>query len=175
MFSRRWRYDLLAAPTPLSTGQQIRLPLIDLKSLTGGGARVVHDIEGQALLVAEELQAGVLPDRALEYCEQLCRGFHMSVGAEAREWVHRWLCVGWAVGTVEESDGAARRGRSELHHLTALSLFRGRMYDEVEHAEDEEVKACADAYFLALFGGYYLRREPNATTDTIVQGWRAGR
>jgi hypothetical protein len=94
-------------------------------------------------------------------------------GAEAREWVHHWLCVGWAVGTVEESNGAARPEKSERHHLSALSRFRGRMYGEVEQAEDEEVKAYADAYFLALFGGYYLRREPNATTDAILRGRRA--
>jgi hypothetical protein len=171
MFSRRWKYDALEAPTPLATGQEIRLPSIDLKSLTGGGSRLVGDIEAQALLVAEELQTGGLPDRALEYGEQLCRGFHISEGAEARDWVDRWLCVGWAVGTVEESNGAARRGRSERHHLTALSLFRGRMFGEVEQTEEEEVKACADAYFLALFGGYYLLREPNAATDSIVRGW----
>jgi hypothetical protein len=175
MFSRRWRYDELEAPTPLGTGQEIRLPYIDLKSLTGGGSRLVGDIEAQAVLMAEELQTGGLPSRALEYGEQLCRGFDMSEGAEAREWVDRWLRVGWAVGTVEETSGAARPGRSERHHLTALARFRGRLYNEVEQAEEEGVKACADAYFLALFGGYYLRREPNATADSIVRGWRAGR
>ena len=173
MFSRRWKYDDLEAPTPLGTGQEIRLPYIDLKSLTGGGSRVVDDIEAQALRVAEELQTGGLPDRALEYGEQLCRACRVPEGAEAREWVHRWLCVGWAVGTVEESNGAARPGRSERHHLSALSRFRGRMYAEVEQAEEEGVKAYADAYFLALFGGYYLRREPNATTDSILRGRRA--
>jgi hypothetical protein len=175
MFSRRWKYDELVAPTPLTSGQEIRLPYIDLKSLTGGGYRVVKDIEAQALVVAEELEAGGLPGRAVEYGEQLCSGFHLSAEAEAREWVYRWLRVGWGVGTVEESSGAARRGRSERHHLTALSLFRGSMYGEVEQLEEEEVRAYADAYFLALFGGYYLRREPNGATDTIVQGWRAGR
>ena len=68
---------------------------------------------------------------------------------------------------------AARK--SERHHLSALSRFRGRMYGEVEQAEDEEVKAYADAYFLALFGGYYLRREPNAATDSILRGPPRGR
>jgi hypothetical protein len=28
------------------------------------------------------------------------------------------------------------------------------MFGEVEQTEEEAVKACADAYFLALFGGY---------------------
>jgi hypothetical protein len=49
------------------------------------------------------------------------------------------------------------------------------MYGEVEVTDHDEVKACHDAYCLALFGGYYLRREPSATLGqppTTTTAWR---
>jgi hypothetical protein len=46
------------------------------------------------------------------------------------------------------------------------------MHEEVETSDDEDIRAGADASFLALFGGYYLCRAPEATAATIMRSWR---
>jgi hypothetical protein len=165
---RRWKYVELEPPTPLTGSGQVRLPGIDMTMITGREAKVTDDIEAQVLELAADLAPEPLPYRAEEYGDQLCAAFGVEEGTPARDWVWRWLAFGWIVGTVEESNGAARPGEVERHHLAVLNLLRRRMYDELEENEDESVRACADAYFLALFGGYYLRREPTATTDNIM-------
>jgi hypothetical protein len=166
----RWQYVDLEAPTPLGSRARIRLPGIDMQMVTGRRrVRLVEDIEAQARKLAEELAAAPLPHRADEYGEQLCRHFHLDERAPARDWVDRWLTVGWAVGTVEETDGSAHQGKSERHHLAALNVLRAQMAGEVEETDDDDIRAGADAYFLALFGGYYLRRAPEATAATILR------
>ena len=168
MSSRRWKYVELEPPTLLTGSGPVRLPGIDMTMITGREAKITDRIESQVLELSAELAPEPLPDRAEDYGHQLCVAFGVEEGTPARDWVSRWLAAGWIVGTVEESNDAARPGKAERHHLAVLNLLRRRMYGELEASEDERVQACADAYFLALFGGYYLRREPTATTDSIM-------
>jgi hypothetical protein len=141
-----------------------------MQMITGRDAKMTEAIEEQVWVLVKS--QGSLPERATEYGGELCRGFKIASTSSARGWVDRWLAVGWAVGTVEEANDAARPGKSEGHHLAALNFLRATMFNMAEGSDDEEVLAYLDAYYLALFGGYYLRRDPNATAQSLDAGRR---
>jgi hypothetical protein len=172
VFAPRWRHAPLEMPAPLSATSRIRLPSVDAAMLTRRHAKVVDRIERQVTAVLEDDDAASLPARVTEFGDYVCATADVDAASPARPVVFDWLRAGWTVGEVEDADGAGIAGESERHHAAVVQRLRKRMYDVVRDHDVAAVRESADACLLALHGGYYLQRDPTATTQTLVSSWR---
>jgi hypothetical protein len=161
-------------PAPLTAESRIRLPSIDAAMLTRRHAKVVDRIEHQVTALLEDDDEVALPARVTDFGEHVCATAGIDATSPARPVVFDWLRAGWTVGMVEDANGAGSAGASERHHAAVLQRLRKRMYDVVREHDVEAVRASADACLLALHGGYFLQRDPSATTETLVSSWRDG-
>jgi hypothetical protein len=171
VFSPRWKHAPLEMPAPLAATSRIRLPPVDAHMLIRRQAKVVDRIEQQVTTVLEDDDESSLPARVTDFGEEVCARSGIDANSPARRAVFDWLRAGWTVGMVEDANGAGIAGESERHHGSVLQRLRKRMYDVVRDDDAEAVRGSADACLLALHGGYYLQRDPSATTATLVSSW----
>jgi hypothetical protein len=176
VFSPRWKYAPLEMPAPLTATSRIRLPVVDAAMLVRRQAKVVDRIEQQVttMLADEAADETPMPARVAEFGDHVCAMSDVDTSSPARPVVFDWLRAGWTVGVVEDADGAGIAGESERHHAAVVERLRKRMYDVVREHDVDAVRESSDACLLALHGGYYLQRDPSATTATLVSSWNEG-
>jgi hypothetical protein len=167
-------YRPLTVPIPLQS-EEVRFPDIDMDLIVPPEVSLVEEIIEGARDRALSLAAEPLPPQAEDLRQLLATGFQVGAdNARAKDILEVWTLRGWAVGSLEEERGVARRGKSERHFAAALNLLRDQLIGELDD-EPKEVSSLHDAYYLGLHCAYFLSRNPDATAASLNDDWRSYR